>query len=255
MLNAISDYPEIEKIWMRLGMISQPTNNSPVDTFNHFDVVINSKESPDNMDGEAIEPTIVLCDPILLHDAHELIPREEFREQLGLSDETVLVHLQLPTNRIRDSKLIINICLKILSTYDDVHILLNKSLLSPPIPNLASNITVISEISNGAHSNASDFAIITGDYNPYQEAIRHSIPALCIPKKERGGGTQLARVLPAEKAGSMIVLRDATDSLIAVAIERLMDSEVRKEMQGRCEKMRRPNGANQISKWLISQIE
>ena len=57
----------------------------------------------------------------------------------------------------------------------------------------------------------------------------------------------------AENAGAMIVLREVTMDKLSVAVERLMDSEVRRIMAERCEQLHQPNGANQLAKWLISE--
>ena len=65
---------------------------------------------------------------------------------------------------------------------------------------------------------------------------------------------QLARAEVAEKAGAMIVLREVSEDKVAVAIDRLMDPEVRRLMIERCESLHQPNGANQLAKWLVNVI-
>jgi UDP:flavonoid glycosyltransferase YjiC (YdhE family) len=102
--------------------------------------------------------------------------------------------------------------------------------------------------------NSFDFTIMAAGYNSYHEAVRFSIPTLCIPNLKTGMDDQLARAEVAEKAGAMIVLRKVTPSKVQVVIERLLDSDVRKSMTKRAEELHRPNGANQLAKWIISEI-
>ncbi|MBT6917328.1 MAG: hypothetical protein HOA37_08640, partial [Flavobacteriales bacterium] len=129
-----------------------------------------------------------------------------------------------------------------------------ESLIGSRIPSIGGRVRIISEYPNSLDFKAFDFTIMAAGYNSYHEAIRFSLPTLCIPNMNTGMDDQLARAEVAEKAGAMIVLREVTEDKVAVAIERLMDSEVRRTMMKRCEKLHQPNGANQLAKWLVNEV-
>ena len=256
MLNAIQSDPNIKKVWMRRGTFRKGGTKIPVDSINHFDYVIHPKDSVEQDHDDIVEfkPSIVRSDPILLLDESELRPRNDLRDRLGIPHDATLVYLQLGAGEINDIQSDINTCLNILEGYENTYVVLGESLIGKRIPSIGGRVRIISEYPNSLDFKAFDFTIMAAGYNSYHEAIRFSLPTLCIPNMNTGMDDQLARALIAENIGAMIVLRKVTVAKVKIAIERLMDADVRRTMRERCEQLHQPNGANQLAKWLIDEV-
>jgi UDP:flavonoid glycosyltransferase YjiC (YdhE family) len=135
-----------------------------------------------------------------------------------------------------------------------VYVVLGESMLGGRLPSIGGRVRVLADYPNSLDFKAFDFTIMAAGYNSYHEAIRFSVPTISIPNMNTGMDDQLARVEVAEAAGAMIVLREVTPRRVQAAIERLMQESVRKSMISSCETLHRPNGANQMSKWIINEI-
>ena len=258
MLNAIQNDTGMKKIWMRRGTFRKGATKIPIDSINHFQFIINPKDSVsetyDDDDVIDFKPAIIRSDPIIFLDEIELRPRNDLRDRLGIPHDAVVVYLQLGAGQINDIQSDISTCLKILERYGDAYVVLGESLIGSRIPSIGGRVRIISEYPNSLDFRAFDFTIMAAGYNSYHEAIRFSLPTLCIPNMNTGMDDQLARAEVAEKAGAMIVLREVSEDKVAVAIDRLMDPEVRRLMIERCESLHQPNGANQLAKWLVNVV-
>jgi len=256
MLNAIQNCGDMNKVWLRRGTFKKGSK-IPVDSMNHFDNIIRPRDSIEDDFEDKIEdlkPEIVKCDPILLLDEQELRPRNDLRDRLGIPHDAILVYLQLGAGQINDIESDINICLDELKKHENVFVVIGESMIGDRLPSIGGNVRILTDYPNSMDFNSFDFTIMAAGYNSYHEAVRFSIPTLCIPNLKTGMDDQLARAEVAEKAGAMIVLRKVTPSKVQVVIERLLDSDVRKSMTKRAEELHRPNGANQLAKWIISEI-
>lgn len=256
MLNAIQEESTMKRVWMRRGTFRKGSTKIPVDSINHFDFIIHPKDSVDEDHDDEVDfkPSVVRSDPIIFLDEVELRPRNDLRDRLGIPHNAILVYLQLGAGQINDIESDISTCLKILERFENAYVVLGESLIGSRIPSIGGRVRIISEYPNSLDFRAFDFTIMAAGYNSYHEAIRFSLPTLCIPNMKTGMDDQLARAEVAEKAGAMIVLREVTEDKVAVAIERLMDSEVRRTMMERCKELHRPNGANQLAKWLVNEV-
>ena len=65
---------------------------------------------------------------------------------------------------------------------------------------------------------------------------------------------QLSRARVAQEAGGMIVVKNRTKSSIQSAVNRIVDSSVREKMRINIGLLKRPNGALQLSEWLLGKI-
>lgn len=256
MLNALQGDVSMKKVWMRRGTFKKGGTKIPVDSINHFDYVIHPKDSVEENHDDIVEfkPSIVRSDPILLLDESELRPRNDLRDRLGIPHEATVVYLQLGAGEINDIESDIRTCLNTLDEYENTYVVLGESLIGKRIPSIGGRVRIISEYPNSLDFRAFDFTIMAAGYNSYHEAIRFSLPTLCIPNMNTGMDDQLARAEVAEQVGAMIVLRNVTEAKVKIAIERLMDPEVRRSMRERCEQLHQPNGANQLAKWLINEV-
>ncbi len=255
MLNAIQGRDEIKKVWLRRGTFKKDSTKIPVDSINHFDYVISPKDSVKEEEHDMeFTSTVVKCDPILYLDEIELRDRNDLRNRLGIPHDALVCYLQLGAGQINDIESEISVCLTELEKHENLYVVLGESMLGDRLPSIGGRVRVLTDYPNSLDFNAFDFTIMAAGYNSYHEAIRFSVPTISIPNMNTGMDDQLARVEVAEAAGAMIVLREVTPRRVQAAIERLMEESVRISMINSCEKLHRPNGANQMSKWIIDEI-
>lgn len=255
MLNSIQGRKEIKKIWLRRGTFKKGGTKIPVDSINHFDYIISPKDSVEQENHDMnFEPTVVKCDPVLYLDEIELRSRNDLRDRIGIPHDALVCYLQLGAGEINDIKSEINICLSELNKYENLYVVIGESMLGNRLPSIGGRVRILTDYPNSLDFKAFDFTIMAAGYNSYHEAVRFSVPTIAIPNMKTGMDDQLARAEIAEEAGAMIVLREVNQRRVQAAIDRLMDASVRKNMSKNCEKLHRPNGANQMAKWIIDEI-
>ena len=255
MLNSIQGRDEIKKVWLRRGTFKKGSTKIPVDSINHFDYIITPKDSVELEEHDMeFTSTVVKCDPILYLDEIELRPKEDLRNRLGIPHDAIVCYLQLGAGEINDIESDISICLSELEKHENVYVVLGESMLGGRLPSIGGRVRVLTDYPNSMDFNAFDFTIMAAGYNSYHEAIRFSVPTISIPNMNTGMDDQLARVEVAEEAGAMIVLREVSKRRVQAVVERILDESVRKSMIKASEKLHRPNGANQMAKWIIDEI-
>tara|TARA_B100000683_G_scaffold7487_1_gene8288 strand:- start:9080 stop:10417 length:1338 start_codon:yes stop_codon:yes gene_type:complete len=255
MLNSIQGRDEIKKVWLRRGTFKKGSTKIPVDSINHFDYIITPKDSVELEEHDMeFTSTVVKCDPILYLDEIELRPKEDLRNRLGIPHDAIVCYLQLGAGEINDIESDISICLSELEKHENVYVVLGESMLGGRLPSIGGRVRVLTDYPNSMDFNAFDFTIMAAGYNSYHEAIRFSVPTISIPNMNTGMDDQLARVEVAEEAGAMIVLREVSKRRVQAVVERILDESVRNSMIKASEKLHRPNGANQMAKWIIDEI-
>ena len=255
MLNSIQGRDEIKKVWLRRGTFKKGSTKIPVDSINHFDYIITPKDSVELEEHDMeFTSTVVKCDPILYLDEIELRPKEDLRNRLGIPHDAIVCYLQLGAGEINDIESDISICLSELEKHENVYVVLGESMLGGRLPSIGGRVRVLTDYPNSLDFNAFDFTIMAAGYNSYHEAIRFSVPTISIPNTNTGMDDQLARVEVAEEAGAVIVLREVSKRRVQAVVERILDESVRNSMIKASEKLHRPNGANQMAKWIIDEI-
>ena len=255
MLNSIQGRDDIKKVWLRRGTFKKGSTRIPVDSINHFDYIITPKDSVELEEhAKEFTSTVVKCDPILYLDEIALRPKEDLRNRLGIPHDAIVCYLQLGAGEINDIKSDISICLSELEKNENVYVVLGDSMLGGRLPSIGGRVRVLTDYPNSLDFNAFDFTIMAAGYNSYHEAIRFSVPTISIPNMNTGMDDQLARVEVAEEAGAMIVLREVSKRRVQAVVERILDESVRNSMIKASEKLHRPNGANQMAKWIIDEI-
>lgn len=255
MLNSIQGRKDINKVWLRRGTFKKGATKIPVDSINHFDYLITPKDSIElELNDVEFESTVVKCDPIIYLDEKELRPRSDLRDRLGIPDDALVCYLQLGAGQINDIESDIGVCLAELGKYENLYVVIGESMIGNRLPSIGGRVRILTEYPNSYDFKSFDFSIMAAGYNSYHEAIRFSLPTISIPNMKTGMDDQLARVEVAEEAGAMIVMREVNKEKMQAVIERIMDVEVRKKMALKSKKLHRPNGANQIAKWILDQI-
>ncbi|MAK42086.1 MAG: hypothetical protein CL997_05305 [Euryarchaeota archaeon] len=254
-LNSIQGRRGIKKVWLKRGMFKKGKSSIPVDSINHFDHLIFPKDSI-SYEGTDLDlsPEIIRCEPIFYADEEELRPRSDLRKRLGIPIDSKVCYLQLGAGEINDIESDIRICLSELEKYDDLYVVLGESMLGQRLPTMGDRVRVLSDYPNSLDFRAFDFSIMAGGYNSYHEAIQFQLPTICIPNLQTGRDDQLARSSIGEKGNAMIVVKNVNAETISIAISKIMNDKIRKRMSENCLKLQSGNGAEEISKWIVAQI-
>ena len=252
MLRAINNHP-MRKVWVRRGMFRKDATNIPVDSIEHFDILVRPGDSApaESTIEEDISIEQLHCNPILFANKEELHPREHLRKQLGIPEEATLVYVQLGAGEINDIESDLDLSIRLLSKYEDVYVVIGESMIGNRLNITGERIRTLRDYPNSLYFNSFDFAIMAGGYNSYHEAIAFQLPTICIPNKSTGMDDQVARVAVAADANAMYVIQDATEDKLSAAISSMMDIGNRKEIIDATVHLHQSNGANELSSKLI----
>jgi UDP:flavonoid glycosyltransferase YjiC (YdhE family) len=253
MLRAIQSHP-MRKVWVRRGMFRKDATNIPVDSIEHFDVLVRPGDSrPADSTGQA-EITIeqLPCNPILLAGRDELLPREELRERLSIPQDATVVYVQLGAGEINDIESDLDLSVRLLSAHD-VYVVVGESMIGNRLNISGERIRTLRDYPNSLYFNSFDFAIMAGGYNSYHEAIAFQLPTICIPNKSTGMDDQVARAMVAGDAGAMLVVEDVNEEKLAAAIESMLDTETRSKMIDAAKILGQQNGADELAEALCEQ--
>ncbi len=257
MLNAIQSYPDgMLKIWLRRGAIKKGSKGIPVDSIAHFHAVIRPGDSvKHDFDDETKHSVpIVKTNPILLYGESELEPRGTLRNKLGIPEQAILCYVQLGAGKINDIESELSLTLDALGKHPSVYTILGESLIGAEGGVRGERIRILREYPNSRYFKDFDFGIMASGYNSFHESIEAGLPTIFYPNLKTGRDDQLARAKIGAENGSMIVLESRTKEKISIAIERMLDKEVRDLMSHRSQSLRRDNGAEQVATWINDQL-
>ncbi len=257
MLNAIRGQDEIDKIWVRRGTFKKGATRIPVDSIDHFDIIIRPSDSVESAkdDHSEIDAEIFDCEPIIFASKDELKSREYLRNRLGIPLDAIVAYVQLGAGQINDIESDISITLTELAKHENVYTVVGESMLGTPISFEGPRLRFLRDYPNSINYNAFDFSVTACGYNSYHEMIHFGLPAICYPNLNTGMDDQLARAKVAEEAGAMIVLTDINRKTVSTAIDKIMDPTTRQRMQVASEKLTRDNGADQVAQYLSKVLE
>jgi len=253
MLRAIQSHP-MRKVWVRRGMFRKDATNIPVDSIEHFDLLVRPGDS--SPVDSSIEQNISIeqfhCNPILFAGKDELLPREELRERLAIPQDAIVAYVQLGAGEINDIESDLDLSVRLLSAHD-VYVVVGESMIGNRLNITGERIRTLRDYPNSLYFNSFDFAIMAGGYNSYHEAIAFQLPTICIPNKSTGMDDQVARAMVASDAGAMLVVQDADEEKLAVAIESILDPETRIRMVDASAHLGQHYGAGQLSERLLQE--
>ena len=254
MLNSIKNRSDLLRIWMKRGQLRPGAKSIPIDSVQHFDLIIHPSDGIDeqveSIRGIESKP----ISPITLVSKHELLDRMVLRSRLGIPAESVLAYLQLGAGRINDIDSEIRITLDALLEYPEVHVIIGESMIGKRIEFKHERVRVLRDYPNSIYFNSFDFSIMASGYNSYHEAVRFGLPTICYPNLNTGKDNQVARARIAEEAGCMIVVKHRSKKTIKNAIEKIMDEDYRNLMRDGTKKLQSANGADEAAKDIISRI-
>ena len=255
MLNTIKERKNIEKIWVRRGTFKKKATSIPEDSLLHFDHIIRPQDSVrSDISKEVLyDLQVSHCQPIVLLDSEDLLSKHEVRSRLGIHKNHVVVYIQLGAGNINDIHSTINKCISILSTKQNIRIVIGESMIGTRIPVDGERIQVLRDYPNSMYFNGFDFGIIAGGYNSYHEAIYHSFPCICIPNTKTGMDDQTARAKVAESSGAMLVIEDPSLQNLTNSIDKILDPITRDRMIENMSSLKIENGADQVAEYIIEQ--
>ena len=252
MLRAIKNR-QLRKVWVRRGMFRKDATNIPVDSIEHFDILVRPGDSSavDYTVEQNISIEQLHCNPILFASKDELYPREYLRDQLGIPHDAVVVYVQLGAGEINDIESDLDLSMRLLSAYDDVYVVVGESMIGNRLNITGERIRTLRDYPNSLYFNSFDFAIMAGGYNSYHEAIAFQLPTICLPNKSTGMDDQVARAMGAGEVGAMTIVVEPNEVELSKAIETMLNPESQELMRKGMANLCQPNGAEQLSEQIL----
>ncbi len=226
MLNAVSSFQGIKNVWIRRGMFKKGSN-IPVDSIQHFDLIVRPEDSiPASIDEISHDVETLSVPPIVLLNDDDLLPRKEARLRLMVPQDSTVVYVQLGAGRINDINSEIRLTIDSLLS-EGVSVVLGESMLGERLPVEIEGVYLLRDYPNSMFFNAFDASIQAGGYNSYHEVRKFGLPTIFYPNMETGMDDQLARCKQAEVEGWGIVVESRNEQSISAAVSRLLEKERR----------------------------
>ena len=226
MLNAVSSFQGIKNVWIRRGMFKKGSN-IPVDSIQHFDLIVRPEDSiPASLDEITHEVETLNVPPIVLLNEEDLLSRKDARLRLMLPEKGPVVYVQLGAGRINDINSEVRLTIDSLLS-EGVSVVLGESMLGERLPVELEGVYLLRDYPNSMFFNAFDASIQAGGYNSYHEVRKFGLPTIFYPNMNTGMDDQLARCKQAEIEGWGIVVESRNEQTIPAAVTRLLKLERR----------------------------
>ena len=227
MLNAVSSFQGIKNVWIRRGMFKKGSN-IPVDSIQHFDLIVRPEDSiPASLDEISHEVETLNVPPIVLLNEEDLLSRKDARLRLMLPEKGPVVYVQLGAGRINDINSEVRLTIDSLLS-EGVSVVLGESMLGERLPVELEGVYLLRDYPNSMFFNAFDASIQAGGYNSYHEVRKFGLPTIFYPNMSTGMDDQLARCKQAEIEGWGIVVESSNEQTIPAAVTRLLKLERRR---------------------------
>ena len=227
MLNAVSSFQGIKNVWIRRGMFKKGSN-IPVDSIQHFDLIVRPEDSiPASLDEISHEVETLNVPPIVLLNEEDLLSRKDARLRLMLPEKGPVVYVQLGAGRINDINSEVRLTIDSLLS-EGVSVVLGESMLGERLPVELEGVYLLRDYPNSMFFNAFDASIQAGGYNSYHEVRKFGLPTIFYPNMSTGMDDQLARCKQAEIEGWGIVVESRNEQTIPAAVTRLLKLERRR---------------------------
>lgn len=258
LLDALTERPHVWSIWSRRGMWRPNTDCQFIEREKFFDVVIEPRDLAGAFDeGPTVTNTTFTrrVDPIRLLDAHERLPKDLARAELGLDSDATTILMQLGGGNNFDMRLTRDLVLRHIGDRPNTQIvILDWKISTTRLPDfMPANAISVSTFPVARYLNAFDATISAVGYNSFHEAIDAGLPAILVPNENPSQDDQLARANFAARHGAaLLARRDQPESLIQ-ALEAILDPVRRSEMKRAIQNLSCPNGAVEAAK-IITQL-
>jgi UDP:flavonoid glycosyltransferase YjiC (YdhE family) len=255
MLNAIKNRKGLTNIWLRRGTFKKGATKIPVDSIEHFDLVIRPGDSTSRPEEEiSFSTPLKLVEAIIFADKEELYSKEYVRTRLGIPQDSLVAYVQLGAGKINDIESDLQRAIRLLNEHENLQIVVGESLIGDRMKLVGDRVRVIRDYPNSLSFNGFDFAIMAGGYNSYHEAIEFALPTVFIPNTKTGMDDQVARVRIGESKGLCLILEETSDASMRKSIAKVVQSDVRHSIVESCEALHQKNGAVQVGKLIVSML-
>ena len=257
MLNAIKNRENMLRVWIRRGSTKTNSRSIPVDSTTHFHAIVKPGDSDQSIPSDELDRGVAMvrCNPILLVDSDEMEPYGRLRRRLGIPAGALLCYVQLGAGNINNINSELFMVLEAISKHSHVYVVVGESMLGKRILAEFERVRILRDYPNSRYFRDFDFAVMAGGYNSFHEVIEAEIPTICFPNMKTGRDDQYRRVKVAQDAGCMVVIKERKMNTIQAAVDRIIEAEVRELMRNNFKAVKRENGANQVSDWILSQLE
>ena len=254
MLRAI-EHKDFSKVWVRRGMFRKGATNIPVDSIEHFDILVRPGDSKsiDYENEQDFNIKKVECGPIILADSFELYPKELLRNRLGIPIDSTVVYIQLGAGEINEIESDLELSVRLCLEHENTFVVIGESMIGSPSKITGERVRILRDYPNSLYFNSFDFAIMAGGYNSYHEAITFQLPTICIPNKNTGMDDQVARAKIASDKEAMLIIEQVSEKNIRSAINQMINDEYRSELKIAGAELIMENGAEQISNLLLGE--
>ena len=206
----------------------QKGSNIPVDSIQHFDLIVRPEDSiPATLDEISHEVETLNVPPIVLLNEEDLLSRKDARLRLMLPEKGPVVYVQLGAGRINDINSEVRLTIDSLLS-EGVSVVLGESMLGERLPVELEGVYLLRDYPNSMFFNAFDASIQAGGYNSYHEVRKFGLPTIFYPNMNTGMDDQLARCKQAEIEGWGIVVESRNEQTIPAAVTRLLKLERRR---------------------------
>lgn len=254
MLNAISNINSgVNKIWLKRPSVKSNVKKLPIDSYDYFDSILKPGDSTHSNFEEEYDHNLNLheINPMLIYDRHNTDSSQSLRLRLDIPQDSVVAYVQLGAGKINNIEGVLEIVLQTLLKYPQCYVVMAESLIGDRLRVGQDRLRLLRDFPNSKWFHDIDFSIIAGGYNSYHEMVEFCVPSIVIPNTATGRDDQVSRIKPATEQRAMVMLKNPDKLSIEVAVDRMMEIEVRKEMSDNLHSLRKPNGSDEAAIWII----
>jgi UDP:flavonoid glycosyltransferase YjiC (YdhE family) len=251
LVNAIEKSSLQNTIWIQRGM--HKSGKTPIEREDYFNLIIVPGEANKNYNAFQKNSRFQYCPPIVYSYKEELLPKEFVLNMWNLDPDKKTVYIQLGEGLYEDINSLIFKIIEVLKKNKDLQIVLGESIIAHKRYPIDPNIFIIRDYPNSIYFNAFDFAIITGSYNTFHEAIYFGVPTILFPTKVTGTDDQIARAKIAEELGTGFVFTDFNPKKFKNAVSKILNPNINQSMRNNSKDVFE-NGAYLAAKYIVESI-
>lgn len=250
LINTIKGLNNLNTIWLQRGMYKSGKSAKVIAREKFFNLIIIPGEV--NLSKGILLENIKFrhCPPIIYARKEELLSREEILKMWNLNPKKKTVFIKGPNN---DGNELISKILENLIDKENLQIVLSESIIAKENFNVGNDIFILKGYPNAIYFNAFDFAIITGSYNTFHEAIYFGVPTIIFPSKTTKTDDQVARAKFALNLETGFVLTDFDEIKFNNAVSQLLDTTINQNMRLNTKNLFE-NGADLAVQYIMQSI-
>lgn len=219
---ALAAHPATRSVWSRRGMWKRRHSTDQLLKSAWFDTVvepgdlaINADRGPTSTADDAVRTR-----PVTLLDPHELVPRTEAREALGLPSDGPLALITLGAGNLNDPEAEIRAAISHLRRLGIGACVTVPTIADRTFPG---EVHVTRRYPLSRYYRAFDYAISAAGYNSFHELLRFGVPTLFVPNTRTSLDDQVSRASWSASAGCALSLPTLTDARGRLGLEMLIE--------------------------------